>query len=340
MKIKTIIKNSLLSTAFAALAACSGHQIKDDPITYSKQILERTAFFPTQEQLAGRPRRVVVYKTNLSADLAKQAKLSAAITSGIEDAVRATGAEIVNRNLAKKLGKEIRLAEAKGISTYKGQSVADFAVIPAVTTATFLKSFSEAYTYENKKKEKVRVPPKCTYTANISGHLDVYEMPALLSVARINLAETESHTVEARSSSCRFSKNEINGLFSEAAIDAINDKKTIIKNRFPPTGYVVELRSSPDGVMVMKSTLGRKMGAAEKLKVDFVTKRLDKNDLTGKDDITILNIGQGVISNIIQDDYAWIVINQGKTDVSKISLGDRVQIEYKDSIWKKTGKVF
>ena len=337
---KHLIQKAILAAAIGTLAACSGHQIKGDPTTYAKQDLQKTAFPPTQEQIDGKPRRVVVYDTTLSADLAKQAKLSAAITSGIEDTIRGAGAEIVNRKLAKKLGKELKLAEAKGVSTYKGQNVADFAVIPAVTTATFSKSFSESYTYENKKKETVRVPAKCTYTANISGHLDVYEMPALLSVARVNLAETEHQTVETRNSSCPFSKNEINGLLTEAAIDAVKDQKNAIKNRFPPTGYVIELRASPDGMLVLKTTLGKKKGAVEKLKANFVTKRLDKNDLTGKSDITISTIGQGVISNLIQDDYSWIVIDQGKTDVSKISLGDSIQVEFKDSIWDKTIKVF
>ncbi len=337
---KYLTKSSLISLAVATLAACSGHQIKDDPTNYPKEQLEKTAFFPTKEQLAGDARRVVVFNTELSADLAKQAKLSSAITSGIESVIRDAGANTIDRNLAKKLGKELKLAEAKGVSTYKGQSVADYAVVPAVTTASFTKEFRESYTYENKKKEIVRVPAKCSFTASISGYLDIYEMPALKSVARVSLAETEGHTVEARNSSCPISQTEVNALLTEAAVDAVNDKKTAIKNRFPPTGYVIELRASPDGMLVLKTTLGKKKGAQEKLKANIITKRLDKNDLTGKSDITISNIGHGVISNLIQENYSWIVLDQDSTDVSKISLGDSIQVEYEDSPWDYVKKQF
>jgi len=330
---KTLKTLSFITSAIA-LTACGSHQIKS-PDEYTKQSIEKASIFPSKEQLSGNPPRVVVFPAETPIDLAKTANLPSSVSKSVEEAVSDTKAQLIDRSKASKLGKELLLAEAKGLTAYKGENVADFAIIPYISEATFSKSFQEAYTWKDKEGKSHYVPAKCTFKSDVSGYIDVFEMPSLKAAARIKMHGDAANSHDTRNSRCPASQNDINALVSSASQEAVKGEKTKIKNTFPPKGYVVELRSNADGHLILKTTLGTNLGATEKAKVLITEKRIDKNDLTGKEDLTVTEIGKGVVSNQIQSDYSWIVLDKKNTQLGQISLGDAVTIEYKDNIFQK-----
>ncbi len=327
---KPLIAVALMCT----LGACSSYKIKGDIQTsYAKKEIPKTQFPPSQEKIEGKPATILVMDTKVETKLGKQAELKTIVSSKIESLLMKNKVDLADRSKAKELAKELQLAEVKGVSTYEGEQVADYVVIPNVTNVTFSRKYHEAYTSYDDKGKSYYHPARCVYESETTGYLDVYEMPALVATNRVEIKGYASKTTETRNSSCPYSKNDANALVVESSQHGIYKQKSVIKNIFAPTGYVIELRMNEKGDVIVKSTLGEKQGAIQKGKVFIKQKRAEVNGLTGKSDMIEVTVGEGVISDRIHGPFSWIVLDKKKTKLGEIKLGDAVILEYKDSIF-------
>jgi hypothetical protein len=334
MEMKKMLKPIAVFTVFGVLAGCSSHVIKEDPRSYVKQDIALTEMPPSKDQLAGKPPRIVVFAAELSGDrLAANAGLDVLVSTAIENSVRKTGVKVVDRSIAKRFSKELALAESKGRATYEGEDVADFAILPKVTNSNFSSEYHKAYYTEDKEGKRVYHEARCEFTATTKGYMDIYEMPALKSVARVEFGGRDIDYQDAKGrywygGECKYSKANVKSLVTLSAERALMSKAREIKAHFPPTGYVVELRSNKDGQLILKTTLGSSKGGSEKAKIKILKKRLEQNDLTGEADIASIVIGEGVISNRIQEKYSWVVLDAKKSQLGEIAVGDRVEVDF------------
>ena len=135
---------------------------------------------PTKAQIKGAKTRVIVLEVDVSsADIAKKAKLGKVIRNKTESLLSDAGVKVVDRKLAKKLQKEIQLAEIKGNHGYKGPEIADFSVTGQVVFSNFSTRYSAASRWVDKKGKAHYVPAKCHYKAEIEATLKIHALPSL-----------------------------------------------------------------------------------------------------------------------------------------------------------------
>jgi hypothetical protein len=331
------MKIVLLLISTLILFGCSSYKIKGDIQTdFAKKDIPQTEFLPSKDKIAGKPMTILVMDTKVQSKLGKQAELNSVVSSNIEGLLIKNKVNLADRTKATELGKELQLAESKGVSTYQGEQVADYVLIPHITSAVFSRKYHDAYTTQDKEGKTYYHPPRCVYEADTTGFIEVYEMPALVAKDRVEIKGYSSKSTETRrGSSCGYSQDDTNALVVAASQKGIKREKSTIKNLFAPTGYVVEMRMSEKGKAIIKTTLGTEKGAILKGKVLIKQKRSQTNDLTGKTDMIQVTVGEGTISDKLYGPYSWIILNDKKSKLGQIRLGDEVSIEYKDSIFDK-----
>lgn len=298
---------------------------------------------PTQAQLAGARTKVIVFRTEDKADLAKKMNIGEASTGAIEGYVTAS-AELIDRSLAKKLKSEIMLAEVKGSGSWGGPNVADYAVMSDITLAKASSKFSEGYYYKNKKGENIYVSPSCSYSAKIEGNMKVYKLPSLTLVKGMKISgrKSESEDVRkgywySRQSRCDNSDTRTSGLLQHAASNAIDRERTELQNNFSAKGYITERRSGEDGD-IFKITLGSDSGADKGLDVRIQREETVVNPLTKKEESEIIPLGSGEITDQVESHYAWIFVKD-KDTANKLMLGDTVIIIFEKSLWESVNNL-
>ena len=328
--------------ASGLITGCFGGNNIKDPMAFDKRPLVKASIMPTKAQLNGAKTRVIVFGIDdKDVSLARRAKLGAAISNKIETILADTGVELVDRNLAKKLQKEISLAELKGNSDYKGPEVADFSITGKIISTNFSQKYTAASSWVDTKKVVHRVPARCKYTVQLEGSLKVHALPALRMVDTITIKDIESQTQDLtgssyyqyyRNKSCpTYNSTQISSLASAAAIDAINSSKNNLKNNFSPRGYVTEYRAKEDK-HIIKITIGKKAGVKEGQEVQILQSFTNEDQLTGRSNIEERVLVKGAVSNQVGNNYAWIVVDDPKK-ANRIRLGDTVKVRYASGWW-------
>lgn len=328
---------ALVTTLTLVMAGCASTKIPDiaalDPVG-----LEPGEVMPSKAELAGNTPRVVVFEADHgNINLAKSAHVGGTIAREIEKHLAETNVELIDRSLATKLQQEIALAEMHGKSDYTGPEIADFAIVGAISQAAVGSSFTEARTWQDKKGKWHRTPAKCNYSAEVTGNIRIYKMPAMRPVEMMNLEGSASSSEETRSSNCGISRTGAEQMARAAATRGINRLSTDLKNQFAPRGYIVEQRSG-NGKHIVKVTLGRKHGLKQgnTLVIQNVSRTV--NPLTNEESIEIFTLGNARASDQIGSDSAWIIVDEKITD--KIRLGQPVRLQYKKSLLDKLRDMF
>ncbi|MFC1588908.1 hypothetical protein ACFL3P_01405 [Pseudomonadota bacterium] len=289
---------------------------------------------PTKSQLLRDKVRVVVLDIDdSSVGLAESAKLGVKLRQKVESLLSEGGVDVIDRNLAASLQKEIMLAEMKGQHEYKGPEVADYGVNGNVIAVNFSSSYSKASSWVDKKGETHRTPPKCRYSIEFEGYLKVHALPSLQLVDTIKLTDTESrsHELEGYSTGrCpNYSKKQLNGLVAQAAVDAVVESTVEIKNNFAPLGYITEARSN-DGNNIFKITMGKLVGVQQGQNVNVFQFFKNEDILTGETNIEETKLVSGIVSNKVGNKYAWIIVDDAEK-AKRIRLGDAVKVHYENN---------
>ena len=324
------------------LTACMGGSNIKDPMAFDKRPLVKASIMPTKTQLNGAKTRVIVFGIeDGDVNLAKRAKIGAAISNKIETILSDTGVEIVDRKLAIKLQKEINLAEIKGNNGYKGPELADFSVTGKIISTNFKEQYIAASSWVDTKKVVHKTPARCKYVVELEGSLKVHALPSLNMVDTITIKDTETQTQDLtgttyrryyRNKSCpKYNRTQINSLASSAALDAINSSKNNLKNNFSPRGYVAEYRAKEDR-HIIKITIGKHSGVKEGQDVEIIQSYKNEDQLTGRSNTEERKLVGGTVSNQVGQKYAWIEIDDPKK-ANQIRLGDTVKVHYANGWW-------
>ncbi len=299
---------------------------------------------PTEENLAGKSPKLVVFPLDEGENqVAKQAGLGASISNDIENVLtRDRLVEIVDRNAAAKLQKEIALIEMNKTGSYKGPKIADYAISGAISNADFSSKYSSGSTFINPKNGQViSIPPRFNYNSNASGNIKIYELPSLTVIENIEFSgkKSRSENVQQRGGlnlgGIQIGGEQVSGtsrddgLVRKAGEDGVDEAKVALKNVFSKKGYILEKRVF-DKKTIFKISLGSLDGIKQDNEFEVIGQYEIENPITNKTEIERRIIATGKVSDKIDPKSSWIVINE-KEKENSIRLGDAVKIKYKKS---------
>lgn len=311
---------------------------------YQKQFLSKTEFMPSVDNLEGKAPKVVVFAFDENENpVAKQAQLGSAIANNVENVLSQNRlAELVDRNAAAKLQKEIELAEMHKTGSYKGPKVADYAVSGAISNADFISKYSSGSTYVNPKNMQViSIPPRFTYSSSVAGNIKIYELPSLTVVEAIEISgkKSRSENVQQKGGvsigALQIGGEQAkgverdDGLVRKAGEDAIEEAVVMIKNAFAKKGYILEKRVY-DNKTIFKVSLGSTHGIKQDDKFEIIGQYETENPISGKSEVEYRIIATGRISDKIDPKTCWITIDD-KEKINAIRLGDAVKMKYEKS---------
>ncbi len=299
---------------------------------------------PTAENLEGKLPKLAVFPLEENENqVAKQAGLGVSIANNIENTLSNDRLiEIVDRSAATKLQKEIALSEMNKTGSYKGPKVADYAISGAISNADFTNKYSSGSTYVNPKNgQMITIPPKFTYTSNVTGNIKIYELPSLTVVENIEFSgkKSRNENVQQRGGLSLGALqiggeqvagvNRDDGLVRKAGEDAIDEAKVALKNAFAKKGYILEKRVFEEK-SIFKISLGSADGIKQDDEFEVIGQYEVENPITSKTEIERRIITTGKISDKIDPKSSWIVVKD-KDKENSIRLGDAIKIKYKKS---------
>jgi hypothetical protein len=333
----------LKNIAILLLATSCATTIKDFD-SYQKQFLPKTSFMPSPENIAGKAPKIVVFALEENGnETATQAALGNSLANNIENILSKNRlGEIVDRKAANKLQKEISLAEMNKTGSYKGPIVADYAVSGSVSNAGFTSKYSNGSTYFNPQtKQLVSIPPKYTYSSDISGNLKIYELPSLTVAESVEFSAKKSRSEAVQQDGgfalggIQIGGKKVDGtkrddsLVRRAGEDAISDIETDIKNFFAKKGYILEKRIL-ENKAIFKISLGSLDGIKQDDKFEVSGQYENENALTNQVEVERRIITSGTVADKVDPKTAWVVIDDAKK-IDSIRLGDTVKMKYKKS---------
>lgn len=326
-----MLRNIVLIGSVLFLTGCTGSKI--NIAEYSKVSLSKSS---SQVSKSGK-KRVVVFESEAKSNLAKKYGISTIATSDIERYVSKT-AELVDRNIAGKLKEEILLAETKSSKSWGGENVADYAIMSDITESRVGSKFSDAYTTKDKKGNIYYHSARCKYSATVKGNIKIYTLPSLKLQETLQIADTVSASEDTKYSSCSKVYTNADNLLQKAMSGAVENKQSELKNMFAIAGYIKQRRTKVDGDDIFRITLGKNLGAKEGViaRISRTENVVDEHD--GQTEIEIIRLGEGIVTNVVEDEYSWILIKDKKV-ADKLMWGDTVTLFYEnDTFFDKVQK--
>jgi hypothetical protein len=343
--------NNKISIGAIILLATSCAPTISDFKYYQQQPLAKTEFMPTEDVVNGKAYKVVVFKLDEDEnEVAKQAGLGDALSIDVENVLTKNNlAELVDRKAATKLQKEIALAEMNKTGSYTGPLIADYAVSGSISNAGFSKKFSSGSTFINKDGTLVKIPPKFTYSSDVSGNLKIYELPSMKVTKNIEFKGKKSRTENVQNQGgvsvmglVDFGGQQAKGidrddnLVRKAGEDSIESIDFEIKNFFSKMGYILEKRSL-NKKSIFKINVGSSDGIKQGDKFDIIGKYSQQNAITGSSEVERRIIATGKVSDKIDPASCWIIVDDAN-DVELIRLGDAVKFRYERSWFDKISR--
>ncbi len=266
--------------------------------------------------------KVIVLPVDLEFEDSAKDRLQSIVRNALETHVTETGTQLVDRKLANKLKKEIKLAEQSGRYNAKGVPIADYAIITEITSSDLSYKHTEAHTATNLLTgEDMFVPARCDFDVDFTAVAKVVTLPDMTLVKRIELKGDESLQTDTKRTDCPISKATYQGLASKAAAEAVDynaELRTLLAARAP----IVELRQCEAGSMV-KIAMGSEKNVAPNAKVAF--SKVMKNS---EGELETFAAGEGTVVNIpehgIKAKYSWVSIDE--ETALKVQKGDAARI--------------
>lgn len=266
--------------------------------------------------------KVIVLPVDLEFNDVAKAKLQSVMRNALESQVTSTGTQLVDRKLANKLKKEIKLAEQSGRYNKKGVPIADYAVITEITSSDLSYKHTEAHTAKNILTGKqMKVAASCDYTVDLTAIAKVVTLPDMTVVKRIELKGDETLQTDNKRSDCPISKATYQGMASKAAAEAVNYSAEL-RSLLAPSASIQELRQCEFGSMV-RIGLGSEKNITPNAKITF-----SKVVQNSSGDLETFTIGEGSVVNIpndgIKPKYSWVDIDE--EIALKIQKGDKARL--------------
>jgi hypothetical protein len=336
MKMKYLALAAIVSSIYSCAPVIKNFD------SYQKQFMSKTQFMPNEEQLAGKTPSIVVFEFDENENpSAKQASLGKTVANGVENILTKNRlAKLVDRTVASKLEREIKTAEMNKSGSYKGPQIADYAISGAISNAGFSSEYKAGgTTFDQQTQQMVSTPPSFVYKAEVSGNLKIYELPSMAVVDNFEFSGSASRKENAQQSggfafgALKIGGQEAKGIERDDALVrkagqfAVDSVELDVKNILAKRGFILEKRTFEDKV-IFKISLGSADGIKHGDKLEISGQYESQNPITQKNEVEKRIIAKGIVADIIQPKFSWIVLEDIKK-ASEIRLGDSVQIKYK-----------
>jgi len=324
------MNKKLLVAAISATLGLTGCATTERISEYTDVSMQRADILPTKKILSGAKQKIVIFPADTSNfALATNSYVGTTIATTLETYLAEVGVEIVDRNIANKLMKELALAESKGKSEYNGPDIANYAITGSVSNAGLSYDFREKRSRTNDEGKKTVTPAYCKFTATVSTNLKLYKLPGLAYSKTISTTEQATRKTETSNSRCPISNEGAASLVREAAKQGIKDNRDKFQNFFSPKAYVLERKINGDKSL-FKISAGENFGFVPESDITFYNIEVKANPLTGEVTTEEYEVVEGtIVSNLIGENYAWILVDNELAD--KVKLGDFVKVKYEVS---------
>ncbi len=299
-------------TTIIILILLTGCAEKINPNEFHPMIAQKAQIQPSPREIRYKPNVIIFTKDNNYYE--KQAK------NYLESfLINSKYVNIIDRKSTIK--NEIKLAEnAKATNSDLNQ--ADFIIIENITPKTYNTQYIPPKYYKDKKGKIYKIPGYYQYEACSSGYINIYNV---LPYKLIN-------SIYAKG--CYYTttpnyQNIKNYVMLYSINQAINNSKYPLYKVFTPKGYIFEIRKKDDEI-ILHTTLGSKNGAKEGERVNIYEKRIKKLPFNISPIIEEIKIGEGIISNVVNENDSWIIVKKLKQTPK---IGDYVKMNYKYSFW-------
>lgn len=326
------MKKMLFGTVCAATFGMTGCASTDvsDLHSYEDMPIAEAPLMPPAAAMQSGAQEVVVFDMEEEASKAQDYGLARVITADLENMIADAGATIVDRDAATRLGEEVERAEIEGNASYQGPSVADTAIGGRINAVSVSYDFREP----RRADDGSRIPGQCRYQANVSADLRVYDIPSLDVGETIRVSGSSRSSSEA-SSSRQCGNVNAAGLARSAAADAISSERDLIQNLFSPEGYVSGYLFSPgQDDHLIRTSLGKDLGAQEGFDVEIVRMQEREDRLSGETVVESHVIAEGVMTNAIQNGSSLVRIDD-QDEAEAVKLGDTVRQLYQTSFFEQ-----
>lgn len=322
------MKKKLLVVTVSATLGLTGCMHTEENIReYSDVSMQKADILPTKESLKGAKQKIVIFPADTSnSPLAGKSHAGTTIATSLETYLAEVGVEIVDRNIASKLRKELALAESKGKSEYNGPDIANYAITGSISNANISYSFTKRDSYTDKKGNTHVTPAHCSFKANVSANLKLYKLPGLAYSKTITTDDSASFSTDTTNSRCPISEASATSLVRKAAKEGVEDSKSKFQNFFSPKAYVLE-RKVNGNKSLFKISAGKNFGFIPESTITFYNLEVKANPLTG--DVTTeeyIVVEGTVTANLIGDKFAWILVEDELAD--QVKIGDYVKVKY------------
>lgn len=163
------------------------------------------------------------------------------------------------------------------------------------------------------------------YEGEVSGNIKIYDASSMLLLESIAFGGSSEM---AENASLLGGNNGKNGNAAAVIKYALDESLITFKNRlhniFLYNGYILEKRVY-DGKTIFRINLGSNDGLVMGDKFKIYSIENNYNPITDENTTEEVEIGTGVVSNIISRDNAWVIIDDKET-IDKIRLGNIVKI--------------
>ena len=316
---------------------------------YNQQYFPKSNFMPNAEQLDGKKPKLVVFNfAHNDNKIASQASLEKTLAVEVEAILSNNRlVEIIDRNIAKKLEKEVLLSQLTNSDvSYEGPQVADYAISGIISNAAFDRKYSSGMVLYNKDRGFYRTPPKFNYKAQSSGILKVYEIPSMKVLENVEFAGIAKRSENVRKSGGVSISGVIDigvqnaqgldrddGLVRKSGQNAIDNIASNLKNIFAKKAYILGKKSF-NNKSIFKINAGFDDGIKKGDKFDIMGSFEMVNPITNKIEVENRILGSGVVSDKINPKFSWVVLDKKEYN-DKIRLGDVVKFKYKTRLSKK-----
>lgn len=314
--------------ALSALLALGGCRSMDVSLSdYRQEVpLDAAPRLPTEADLERLDRaRVVLFEAE-DGDLekARRAQAATTLTLAIEELLGANGVEVVDRGIAADLGRELQLAEVKGVAGYDGPALANYAVKPTITQAEYATEYVPPTKFYDKRGKAYYIPESFRHRAGVNISLRVYEIPSLRPVKTLN-----GQGRNTLSSGDRGSRDMGVSMIRAATKAALGDVRAELLNLFAPRGYVIGKRMKGND-SILRISIGSAQGLVPGNKVVIFTEQENVNPITRKTSYDRIPVVSGTVSGIVTANEAWIV-PEDEAKARRVRLGDQIEVVHKDS---------
>ncbi|MEN9782021.1 MAG: hypothetical protein RL208_171 [Pseudomonadota bacterium] len=273
-------------------------------------------------------------------------------TSYLSRELQKYGVSILDRAVSDKLANELSLVEMHGGVKLKNANlqksaipdIADFAIVGSIDEVSFSSALSDMGLVNTAANVGLAlatggryigggtvVASSYDYKATVAGSISVIDLTTNKVLLKSYFSETMRDSEAAQGyggglitiAELKKAKDKDSGLIGDTLKSALIHKVPEIIQILSPAGYIVERRDIDNNTSpIFKISVGKNDGIIYKDKVKCIKYVENINPLTNKKDYVEQVIASGVVSNLIDQHYSWVVFDN-LSDAANLQMGNK-----------------